>query len=401
MLSSILALVAGIITGTFTGLTPGVHINLVASIVAGSAALLNRHLSTFDIGVFLLSMSITHTFLDNIPAVFMGVAEGGELLSLLPSQRMVLRGEGMKAVTLLTIGSIGCLLLGIAMVPAFLQWFPWLYTTTKPWTWLLLLLILVWMVVRDREPNKLFWSSIVVLSAGTLGLLVLRCVRLEDPLLPMLSGLFGASALIHALITSTQLPAQTPACEISVSKTQAFKSFVFGTLAGGIISLLPGLGPAQGAIAARTLLRKIDEEAFLVLTGGINTVNMALSLVTMSTLGFSRNGSLEVMLSIVKRPDALMLAKYAGLTLVVGGIATILTLKLGCKVSWLLERIDYRKTSTAVLCLVALLVLLRSGWIGLAVLIVSTATGLVAILSGAPRHHLMACIMVPVIWSTF
>ena len=79
---------AGLIAGTVTGLIPGLHINLVAAIVAGSAGVLTGLFSPVGVGVFLLVMSITHTFVDAIPAVFLGVAEGSELLSLLPSQKM-------------------------------------------------------------------------------------------------------------------------------------------------------------------------------------------------------------------------------------------------------------------------------------------------------------------------
>ncbi len=400
MFTSIIAALLGILTGTFTGITPGVHINLVASIIAGSITALQARVAPFDIGVFLLTMSITHTFLDAIPSVFLGVAEGSELLSLLPSQRLVLQGRGRVAVLLLTIGALGCLMLGIALVPVFVHVFPPIYTVLKPHTWLLLSIVLAWMVLRERNANTRFWSLITIASSGVLGLIVLRTLHLDDPLLPMLSGLFGTSALAHTIVSATQLPPQEDAVLPPTKRSQTGLALLSGTLAGSVIALLPGVGPAQAAVAARTVLPSIADDAFLILVGGINTVNMALSLVTMSTLGFARNGSLAVMLSIVHRPTDLELLQYCALALIAGGAATVLTLWSARAMGALLPRINYRMVSACVLLFVTALVVWRSGPLGLLVLLVATATGLVAVLTKAPRHHLMACILIPVIWAT-
>ena len=400
MLSSIIAALLGIATGTLTGITPGLHINLVASIIAGSAAALTKTLSPFDIGVYLLTMSITHTFLDAVPAVFLGVAEGSELLSLLPSQRLVLQGRGMQAIFLLTFGALGCLLLSTALIPVLMKALPWAYYALKPHMGIVLIILTGWMLLREREPNILFWSFIIVLASAALGLITLRSLNLDDPLLPMLSGLFGISGLVHALVSSTQLPPQGESVPTTGGGKNTLLSLGSGTVAGSVIALLPGLGPAQAAVMARAVLPRLGEEAFLILNGGINTVNMALSLVTMSALGFARNGSLEVMLSIVKRPDAVALCQYAATGLVAGGIAAILTMKLGKKVGTLLPKTNYAFVSAGIIAMVSGLVFWRTGLLGLLILLTATAIGLVAILTGAPRHHLMACIIVPVIWAT-
>jgi putative membrane protein len=400
MLSAIVAGVLGLVSGTITGITPGLHINLVASIVAAYASTLKQSFSPLDIGIYLLVLSITHTFLDTIPQVFLGVADGSDLLSLLPSQRMVLQGRGMAAVVLHTMGALCCLILSVALVPFFVWLFPTVYTIVKPYTWMLLTAVLIFSIVREKDANTRFWSFIILLGSSTLGLITLRTLRLSDPLLPMLSGLFGVSGLVYALVSRTQLPPQAESGQVEVKPTQGFLAFISGTFAGSTIALLPGLGPAQAAIAARMFVPNLKTEAFMMLTGGINTVNMALSLVTMSTLGFARNGSFEVMLSITKRPDALQLLQFAGVSLLAGGVATLLTIFMARRVSVWMTRINYGKVSAVVLVFVTALVVWRTGIMGLLIMFVAAATGLVAILTGAPRHHLMACIIVPVIWAT-
>lgn len=400
MLTSLLALLLGIATGTITGITPGLHINLVAAIITGSTAALTAVFQPLDIGIYLLAMSITHTFVDAIPTVFLGVAEGGELLSLQPSQRLVLEGKGMHAILLLTAGALGGLLLSISLVPATTRLLPPLYTYLKPHIPLILTILLIWMVLRDRDADTRFWSVFLVATSGLLGLIVLRTLNLDDPLLPMLSGLYGISTLTHSFLKKTQLPPQEHRAHVALRGSSTATAIASSTIGGSIISLLPGLGPAQAAVMARTVLPALDENAFLLLTGGINTVNMALSLVTMSTLGFARNGAMDVMLDIVKRPDPLSLTIFCALALIAGGLATIITLLLARRVAGILERTNYSTVSATIITCVAALVLWRSGPLGILVLLVATAIGLIAILRDAPRHHLMACILIPVIWAT-
>ena len=88
------------------------------------------------------------------------------------------------------------------------------------------------------------------------------------------------------------------------------------------------------------------------------------------------------------------------IALIAGGAATVLTLWSARAMGALLPRINYRMVSACVLLFVTALVVWRSGPLGLLVLLVATATGLVAVLTKAPRHHLMACILIPVIWAT-
>ena len=95
----ILASVIGILCGVFTGLMPGIHINLVASFLILS---LNKFdfLPALSLTAFIVSMSITHTFLDFIPAIFLGAPEEDTFLSILPGHELVQEGKGYVAVIL-------------------------------------------------------------------------------------------------------------------------------------------------------------------------------------------------------------------------------------------------------------------------------------------------------------
>ncbi len=389
----IIALTLGIVCGTLTGLTPGLHTNLLAALVAAAA-----WGEPIDIAVFLTAAAITHTFLDAIPAVFLGVAEGGELVTLTPVQKMVMAGKGLRAVFLLTTGALFCLVLGVAGTPFFAMALPATVNLLKPYTAPLLITITLILVIQEKGANSRFWSTIIVALAAVLGLIVLRGIRVEDPLLPMLSGLFGCSGLVYSALKGGNIPPQNNNSE-PLPRAKTSLSVMAGTAAGGMLAVLPGLGPAQAAIAFSSVAPALGE-SFLVLVGGINTVNMALSLVTLSTLGFARNGAFEIVSDIfhVGVNEAAMLSSVA---LLAGGIAAAGTVLLARPISRLLSRLNYPKVSALTLVLVTALVTWRSGLLGLVVLMVSTAIGLIPILTGSGRHHLMACITIPVIWATF
>ena len=115
----IITIILGCAFGIITGLIPGVHINLVALLILSFSAFLLEIVSPLIISIFIISMAITHTFLDSIPSIFLGAPEAETALSVLPGHKMLLEGRGYEAVMLTLIGSIFSLLLAVALSPLF------------------------------------------------------------------------------------------------------------------------------------------------------------------------------------------------------------------------------------------------------------------------------------------
>ncbi|HDM43737.1 MAG TPA: hypothetical protein ENG02_00910, partial [Candidatus Woesearchaeota archaeon] len=65
---AILSILLGILVGTFTGLIPGLHINLVSIFAITYFTSINP----IYLAIFIFAMSITHTFLNAIPSVLLG-----------------------------------------------------------------------------------------------------------------------------------------------------------------------------------------------------------------------------------------------------------------------------------------------------------------------------------------
>ena len=295
----LVAILLGASAGVITGITPGIHINLVALILFSISPFLLEYTGIIPIASFIISMSVTHTFSDFISSTYLGVPSEDTALSLLPAHRMLLKGMGYEAVKLTVIGSLLCLIATIIISPFLIISIPFIFEHFKnlfPWV---LLFVIVLMILRENNANKKFWAVIVTLLSSILGLIVFNLPNLKDPLLPMLSGLFGVSVLLLSLNQKVVIPIQRTTEIIKLKARDIAKSISSGVFSGSLVSIFPGLGPAQAAVLAGQIVGRIDSFCYLILVGGINTVSMILSLITLFSIQKARNGSRIVVQQLI------------------------------------------------------------------------------------------------------
>jgi len=200
----LLAILLGVTAGTFTGLTPGIHVNLVSLVLLSIAPTLPVNYSISLVG-FILALSVTHTFVDSIPSIFLGAPDSSMALGVLPGHRYLLEGKGYTAVKLTVIGSFLSLVLSVMLMPFLILIVPWLYELVKPFVGYLIVLMLSFMVFRDC---KKIWGLFIVSLSGFFGYMVLNTPNVGNPLFPMLSGLYGISTLLYSLKDNNSIPLQ-------------------------------------------------------------------------------------------------------------------------------------------------------------------------------------------------
>jgi putative membrane protein len=393
----IIAIFLGCLAGVITGLIPGLHINLVALILLGISPVLLGFTNVIAVASFIISMSITHTFTDFISATYLGAPSDATAMAVMPAHRLLLKGKGHEAIRLATIGSLLCLILTIALAPLLVVAVPFIFSGVKNYVGWILLAVIISMILREHGLDKKFWIFMVIMLSGILGLIALNMPNLKDPLLPMLSGLFGVSVLLHSLSQKVVLPPQKMTETVKVKTSDTVKSLTGGVLSGSIVSIFPGLGPAQAAVISGQFFKRIDSYSYLILVGGINTVSMILSLITLFTIEKARNGSIIVVQQLMPDINLNILILFFSVALAAGGIAAFSTMYVSRIFSRIMNKINYSMLSIIIIAFVAGMVLYFSGLIGFLIFIAAAAIGIVPILSNVSRSSSMACLLVPII----
>jgi putative membrane protein len=387
----IIALLIGILAGTFTGLAPGIHINLVSAIILGSLAYLSQ-IPVLALAVFIVSMSITHTFIDFIPSIYLGAPDDESFLSILPGHQLLLKGMAHEAFILTLYGSIFAIPTILLITPAFITGLPILFTLIKTFIPFILIFLSLFIILRDEKP---LIASLVFILAGSLGLLTFN-LPIKEPLLPLLSGLFGLSNLLFSLKSKTCLPKQQikPLKEIFLTKKEFIRSSVASVIFAPLCSFLPGIGSGHAATLGSEFIEQ-DNRGFLFMLGAINTIIMGLSYVTIYSIQKARTGtaaSVQILLGELSKTNLTIILIAILLS---GIISFFLALHLSKFFSKNINKLNYSDLTLAVIIIIVLINIIFSNWLGLLVLATGTSLGFFTISSNSRRINLMACLILP------
>lgn len=389
LLQILITLTIGILAGTITGLIPGIHINLIGILLVSLSASLFSSINPIYFVVFIVSMAITHTFIDFIPSIFLGCPDTDTELSILPGHELLKKGQGYQAIILTCYGSLAAIFVLILIS------FPSILVISKiynfipkliPW-----LLILASFFLISTEKKKVI-ALFVFLLSGFLGLCVLNLPSINQPLLPLLTGLFGGSMLIMSIKNKTQIPKQ----EIIKPKIKILKPLIGAIIASPLCSFLPGLGSGQAAIIGNTI-SKTDKKGFLVLLGATNTLVMGFSFISLYAISKTRTGAAVAIKEIIGNLNFNLLILILVVTLLSGITAFFLTKNLAKIFAEKIGTFNYTIASILTLLVLILIVFLMSGFSGLVILTASTFTGIYCISLKVKRTHMMGCLLIPTI----
>lgn len=388
----ILSILIGISFGIFTGLIPGIHINLVGVFLVSLSSKFFSSINSIYLIVFTSSMAITHTFLDFIPSIFLGCPDTDTELSILPGHQMLKSGFGYEAILLTAYGSISAIiiLLIISLPSAVL--IPLIYKKISTLIPFILILISISLILMEKKKLR----AIFVFSlTGILGILIFN-LNLKEPLLPLLSGLFGGSMLVISLKNKTNIPKQNPPSKI---KPRLLKPLTGAILSAPLCSFLPGLGSGQAAVIGN-LISRTDRKGFLVLLGATNTLVMGFSFISLYSISKTRTGAAVASQKIIGTLAPKTLVLILSSILISGIISFFLTLEIAKIFSKKIEKIDYSFLSLLTLLFLSILTTVISGFLGIIVLMTSTLTGILCISTNVKRTNMMGCLLVPVILSS-
>ncbi len=389
-----LAFALGILFGIIAGLIPGIHPNLVATLFISFSTFLLTLAGPLPLVVFIVSLAVTNSFVNFIPSIFLGAPEDDTFLSVLPGHQMLMKGRGHEAVVLTLYGSLIALVIILIFTPIFIYILPLIFNLLRPFTAFLLLLLSFYLIFRD---DKTIIAFIIFLLAGFLGYAALN-LPVKQPLFPLLTGLFGSSALVLSLGQKVRIRKQktTELKKIVLSRGEILKAAGGAVVSAPFCSIMPGLGSGHAATISSEFMQQ-SPRGFLVLLGAISTVVEGLSFVALYTISRARTGAAVAVQAIFGEIDFSGLTAILVTIIISGILSFFIALYLSKWLSRRISNIRYDKLSIAVIGVIVIAVLLLSNFLGFLVFASATALGVYSILSGTRRINLMGCLLVPVI----
>lgn len=408
MIDLVIACFIGIAIGTCTGMVPGIHVNTAGAIMFASSAFLLSFLSPEFLCVVMVAMSIAHALIEFVPSMLLGVPEEGTASSVLPGHRMVLEGRSKEAIRIVSVGGFGAIVVVILMLPIFAVALPFLQNISKPYTWMILSVASVLMIYKLSNGRlAFFWSMLLFILSGILGWVMLQTpISSGISLMCTFSGLFGISTILFSLNDSSSIPHQNKFYDFEIDM-DTIKSIFAGGTAGAILGFLPGFGPAQGSIIAQGACGTSDDgddtKNFLLANSGLNTSDTLFSLIAIYLIGNPRSGIAVYMSYLISEFTIAHLMIFTFASLIAVSISLMICLKLGDSFSNLMQGVDYKKLSIAVILLMIVILYLFAFLYEAPIfyltlgLITSTAMGLLPHYLGVSKSHLMGVLILPAI----
>jgi putative membrane protein len=396
-LEILLAILIGIVSGTITGLLPGLHTNTIAILLVSSLHILSNYFSEIALATFIISMIITHSFLDAIPAIFLGAPEADTALGVLPGHQLLLQGKGYHALKLTVLGGIGTSTIAVLVIPILLISLEYTYTYLQKIIAPLLIILSALFILKESDNKKRIWALLIFMLSGTLGTLTLNKLNIVNPLFPLLTGFFGVPVILLSIARETNIPRQTTTSDLNLITKQSILSYVKASISSAIVSILPGIGAAQAAMISQGFTKFKNKDQFLTIIGGINTASVFYTLTTLYILDKARTGAMVAIqhfLTLNANQYILLLLT----SIVVLGFAVILTLSLGKIFAKKLTKLNYKKISLIILAIILFFTITLSEPLALPVLAVATAIGLLPVKTNVRRIHAMGCLILPVIF---
>ena len=384
---------AGVALGTMSGLVPGLHANNFALLLAGFAPAIPA--DPLPVGAAMLAAGVTHTFLDIVPSLAIGVPDPALAPSALPGHRLVLQGRGREALRLSAMGSLLAVALAVPLALPVTLAMERVYPTITANLSLVLGTVSVLLVVTEQTMEARFGGGVALLASGALGVLTLDVpaggvLPAGSMLAPLFAGLFGAPILIEA-ISGEGVPPQADA-RVTVGRRVVLSVGAVGTLAGALVGYIPAISSAIAAAAALVVLPHRGPRAFVVATSGVNTANTVFALFALVALGSPRTG---VLVAVDRVGVPLHLPVLLASVAIAAAAGFLLVLVVGDRYLAVVGAVDNVVVSVGVLIFLCVLVLALTGPVGLAVFGVSTIVGLVPAQFGARRMTCMGVLLVP------
>jgi putative membrane protein len=236
----------GVLLGIVSGLTPGLHANNFAMLLAAVAPAVPAPPTL--VGGAMLAAGVVHTFLDVVPALALGVPDASMAASALPGHRLVVEGRGREALRLSAAGSLAAVALAAPLVVPVTALAMVGYPVLRANLPLFLAGVVAYLVLTEPSRREMAGGLFAFLLSGALGAATLNLdpvapLAAGEALAPLFAGLFGAPVLLDAFGGSGVPPQAGP--DVAMDGRRFGATATAGTLAGALVGFVPGVSAAS------------------------------------------------------------------------------------------------------------------------------------------------------------
>ena len=371
----------GVLAGAFTGIVPGIHPNTV--IFSSIPFYLSTNTAFMAYAAFISGLSVSHTFHDFLPSIYMQAPEANTALSTMPGAEKAANGRGPEAFHSTLIGGILSIMTIVVLLPLFALFLKDIYSLLSPFMAYIVAFFLFFLIFQNELKPAIVTSSL----AGALGFLSLNSsLGGQFILMPVFGGLFAVPALLSSFQKDFNLPEQDFEAGFSGTK---------GGFTGVLSGLIAGTVPGVGAAGSTTFLSPLmdNESEFLAGMGGVNTTDIVVSFIALMTIEKARSGA-SVALQSLSTPVKHEVYMLIGISVFCAGISALLALRTEKLFMKIINSLSFQKAGLSILIIIGILSFVLSGWFGILTLITASFIGFYS-LENSCRACCMAVLLIP------
>ena len=263
--------------GMIIGLIPGLHPNIFAYLIVLSPSV--------ETAVFLVGALLSSNIFEFLGAAYLNVPKEGEVLLKGAFARFVADGRMATAVRIISYSSIIAYALVMALSIFFGEIVSRISYFLSGYSWILLLLMSVLIIINQKNR---FRALAFFIMSGILGLLSFSS-GLNEPFLPLLTGMFGISGLIKKNDEYGEA-GQMDRTVVESNFFDVFKASVVGVLSTIVMMLVPAISPSQIGFFTSNYR---DDELKVASMASINISDAIMSLTAFYFIGKGRSGTIE------------------------------------------------------------------------------------------------------------
>lgn len=410
----------GTLFAAIISLVPALHIFSVANIIVLFYLRLHGMFPGDTFPVFMLSMLVTWSIVNTIPALFLGAPDESSMFIVLPGQKYMMLGRGYEAAVLSGIGALGAIIVLGLMSPVTFKIFPilrWLLIPHMGWILTLIIAYILmseWPKATLRPKTKLGrvidgWKScsagiLTFILSGFLGIFIMSkpYIPIEKAfmnIVPAFVGLYALPWVVTNIISKSEVPPQYISKSVDVDYNLIGRGTFAGMLGGSFAALMPIVTGGIGGLLAGHATAQRDDRIFVISQGASKTAYYvgAFLLFFVPYLNHLRRGGMAWMSSPFYTPYGITDYCLALATIALsGGLAFLLLLRLSRLIINVIAKFDYRIISLATTFIIFAMIGGLVGLRGIFVMMVAGAIGLIPVLFHSRRMNCMGVLLVPV-----